>query len=262
MRPRPMFLALLLFAQLTLALTLGMIDHPTVDLLIMPLSLLLPLLLLLRAPVGTPPLPFAVRRASFPAIALLPAFILLTAGLSFATGLVYEWMGLDIPAVTPQKNLLLALLFDALLPAIAEELFCRGALFAVLRPLGRRAAVFGSAFFFAVMHANLAQLPYAFVAGLLLALLLELTGSLLYPMLFHFANNTASLLLFFGAPPLAVFLPLGGAALLGLLFLFLYAKRHPPMLPAKDGDLKALFPEIGSLPVLSYLAVILTFMIL
>ena len=262
MRPRPIFLSLLLFSQLTLALTLGVIDHPAVELLIMPLSLLLPLFFLFRAPVGTPPLRFAARRASLPALALLPVFILLTAGLSFATGLIYEWLGLEIPTVTPQATLPMALLFDALLPAVAEELFCRGALLAVLRPLGRRAAVFGSALFFAVMHANPAQLPYAFVAGLFLGILLELTGSLLTPILFHFANNTMSLLLFFGAPPLAVFLPLGGLAILGILFLVLYVKKHPPKLPEKDGDLKALFPELGTLPILAYLAVILTFMIL
>ncbi len=262
MRPRPIFLALLLFSQLTLVLTLGAIDHPALDLLAAPLSFLLPLLLLFRAPVGTPPLRFPVRRASLPALALLPTFILVTAGLSIGWGSLCDLVGIPTSPVAPREPLLMALVFDALLPALLEELFCRGALFSVLRPLGRRAAVLGSALLFAIMHASLAQIPYALVAGILLALLYELTGSLVFPILFHFANNATSLLLWFGASPLLVFPTLGAAALLGLVLLFAVLRRSPPPLPPREDTPGDFLGELFSLPVLSYLAVMLTFTLL
>ncbi len=263
MQPRPLFLSILLFAQLALSLTLGTVAPPWLIPLAMPLSLLLPTLLVLRAPLGTPPLGLRVKdRRAFLSLALLPAFVLLTAGLSLGWSALARRMGLPLTPVTPREPFLLALLLDALLPALAEEIFCRGALFSVLRPLGRRAAILGSAILFAMMHANAAQIPYALLAGLLLALLYELTGSLLFPFLFHFANNLTSILLYFGATPLLVFSLLGGAALLGLLLLGLVLWRKRPALPGPDAPLSAFLREFFSLPILCYLAVMLVFTVM
>ena len=47
------------------------------------------------------------------------------------------------------------------------------------------------------MHANLYQMPYAFVAGLLLSYSAIKTGSLAVPILLHAANNALALLLFY-----------------------------------------------------------------
>ncbi len=263
MRPRPIFLALVLFAQLALALTLGAIDLPAFSLMAMPLSLLLPLLFLFRAPVGTPPLRFSLpRRSALLSLLLLPSFILLTAGISNGWGALCRLIGIEITPVIPREPFWLGLLFDPLLPALLEVIFCRGALFSVLRPLGRRAAVLGSALLFAMMHASLVQIPYALVAGILLALLYELTGSLLIPILFHFANNATSLLLFFGASPALVFGVLGGAALLGLLLLFIALRKRPPSLPQGEEAPWGFLREFFSLPILSYLAVMLVFTVL
>lgn len=259
MKPRMTFLTLLLFFELTLAVTAGMLGGGIAARLGMVAALGLPPLLLLRAPAGTPPITLAVRdRRTWLSLLLLPLFILITAGTSLLWGFVADLLGLALSGAVPMESFLLALLFDAALPAVLEELFCRGALFSVLRPMGRRVAVLGSALLFSLMHASLAQLPYALVAGILLALVYELTGSLLFPILFHFANNLVSLLLLRGLSSVLTFALLGGAAVLGLLLLFLLLRRDPPRLPEREARPYSGFRELFLSPVSLYIAVILT----
>jgi hypothetical protein len=52
-----------------------------------------------------------------------------------------------------------------------------------------------SALLFALLHASLYQLPYAFVGGLLLGLAAVWGGSPLFAVLFHFLSNLLSLFL-------------------------------------------------------------------
>ena len=91
----------------------------------------------------------------------------------------------------PPGGWLLALYFAALcvLPAVGEELFFRGVLQGLLRPLGTTAAVGGAALMFGLMHGSLAQCVNAFLCGLLLGLCAEQTGSLVPGICLHFANN-------------------------------------------------------------------------
>lgn len=199
MHARGNYLSLLLLCELSLVLVASLIPYEIARRLMVALALLSPLLLLRRAPGGTPrPILLPPSRRSLSLLLLLPAFVLTILGVSYAWGWLAALIGLDLKGATPLSSLPLALLFDALLTAVCEEIFCRGAIYTCLRPLGRRTAVFISALIFALMHANLAQIPYAFVAGLLLAGLYELSGCLLLPMLFHFATNALSLLLMNG----------------------------------------------------------------
>jgi CAAX protease family protein len=82
-------------------------------------------------------------------------------------------------------------------PAIVEEMYCR--LFALdcLRgPLGRHAAVWISATMFGFMHvAVLPSVPYLIVLGAVLAYFRLASGTILLPILLHFAHNLIVLLI-------------------------------------------------------------------
>lgn len=81
----------------------------------------------------------------------------------------------------------------AILPACVEELLFRGVAYGGYRRSGTKfAAVMLSGFMFGIMHMNLNQALYAFVLGILLALLFEATGSIFSTMLFHFLYNAQS----------------------------------------------------------------------
>ncbi len=263
MRPRPLFLTLLLFAQLAIAMTAGALPGEVWRRLGMALSFLLPLLFLYRAPAPTPrPSLLPRSRAGYAALWLCPSFVLLTAAVAALWGGFCTLVGIEAAGAEPYGVLGLSLLFDALMPAVCEEIFCRGALFAVLRPMGRRTAVFGSAALFALMHASVAQIPYAFFAGLLLAAVYELTGGLLLPILFHLSNNAVSLLLLFGAPPLPVYGAVGALAVLGGWLFLRKARKEAWTLPVPEGAERGSVRELLLSPLSAYLAVMLIFTVL
>lgn len=88
---------------------------------------------------------------------------------------------------------LLALLFMAVLPAIGEEIVCRGML---LGGLNTRDITFGisiSALLFSLMHANPLQTVHQFGLGIVLALLFVISGSIIPCMVVHFLNNFITL---------------------------------------------------------------------
>ncbi len=262
MKPRMTFVTLLLFFELALSVTAGLFAgsgeiYPRIGMLV---ALLLPLLFLRRAPIGTPPIGFAVKdRRAWLFLLLLPPFVLLTAATSLGFSALSRLLGIPLTGVVPMSVPLLAILFDALIPALCEELFCRGALFSVLRPMGRRGAILGSALLFALMHANLAQIPYAFVAGVLLGALYELSGSLLLPILFHLANNLFSILLHYGLPLPLFFILLGAASAVAIPLFILLARRLSMKPPRREAPPHSFLREFFLSPLLLYIAVILTF---
>lgn len=79
--------------------------------------------------------------------------------------------------------------YSAVIAAVAEEYFFRGAICKSLAVYGKGTAIIVSAVLFALMHANVEQLIYAFVAGLLLAWIYVETQSIIFPILVHFLNN-------------------------------------------------------------------------
>ena len=256
MRPRMLFITLLLFAELALAVTAGLFGNEVLSRLGMAAAFLLPLLFLLRAPAGTPRLALRLRPHTAHLFLLLPHFILLTAAAAAVSALLTSLLGLGAAGATPMPTLPAAILLDAAVPALCEELFFRGAIFSTLRPMGRRAAVFGSALLFALMHANPAQIPYAMVAGLLLGLLYELSGSLLFPILFHFTNNLISLFMHFFGGTALLFGAVGVAAVFGTLLLLPILKNatRPPREEAPWRFLREFFLS----PLLLWLVFILT----
>ncbi len=82
----------------------------------------------------------------------------------------------------------------SIIPGFCEEFLFRGAILENCLPFGRSKAVFISAFLFSMMHQNPEQLFYTFVAGIVLGLLYEWTGSIWCGIVVHLLNNFVSLL--------------------------------------------------------------------
>ncbi len=91
-------------------------------------------------------------------------------------------------------GLLPALFFVALMPAIAEEFTFRGVLFGTYRKTDRLiGSVLVSALAFGLMHMNLNQFCYAFIMGIFMAVLVEITGSIFASSMIHFLYNGTSM---------------------------------------------------------------------
>ena len=83
-----------------------------------------------------------------------------------------------------------ALLLLAFIPAVEEELIFRGIIFNGLRSRFKDyQAILISAAMFAVMHANLQQLVYPFLLGIIMAWVVMRTGSMVSSVIVHFTNN-------------------------------------------------------------------------
>ena len=127
---------------------------------------------------------------------LLPIFLASVMLVSTLTGVAMRALSLPIHGGSAAgDNLLKSLLTHALLPAVLEEGLMRLCVLTLLARRARGQAIFQSALLFALMHASLYQLPYAFVGGVFLALAATVGGSFLYAVLFHLANNLLSLLM-------------------------------------------------------------------
>lgn len=105
----------------------------------------------------------------------------------------------DISASLPYWG---GLLLVCVLPGIVEESVYRGVLYESYREANPWKAVLLSAFLFGVMHGNLNQFSYAFVLGIVFALIVEATDSILATMLIHFGTNFLSTSLMYLIPKL------------------------------------------------------------
>lgn len=93
-------------------------------------------------------------------------------------------------SVAASGGLPLLLLCAAVVPAVAEELLCRGTLLAGLRRgLGRRWSVVLTSFLFAVLHLQPSRFLPQFMTGVALAVLTLRARSLLPAMLLHALHN-------------------------------------------------------------------------
>lgn len=86
-----------------------------------------------------------------------------------------------------------------LLAPLSEEIVMRGAILKELLKspkLSPWGAIAISALFFALIHMNPAQMPHAFLIGLLLGWMYWRTGSILPGVAYHWANNSAAYVLY------------------------------------------------------------------
>ncbi|MGN0571121.1 MAG: type II CAAX prenyl endopeptidase Rce1 family protein [Candidatus Fimenecus sp.] len=90
---------------------------------------------------------------------------------------------------------LLAVLGTAIVPAFVEEFAIRGTVMQPLRKYGDNFAIVMSALVFALMHGNMVQIPFAFIAGIAIGYAVTITGSMWVGIAIHFLNNFASVLM-------------------------------------------------------------------
>ena len=121
--------------------------------------------------------------AAFPITSFLNAFTLL-----FTDNAI-----LSISDEILKLPFIVAFFFMAVYGPVSEELAFRGVIFHSYKESGSRVkAILLSAFLFGMAHMNLNQFVYAFVLGILMALLFEATGSIVSAVVFHILFNSTS----------------------------------------------------------------------
>ena len=94
------------------------------------------------------------------------------------------------------SNEMVLLCLIAVIPAIFEELFFRGAVLSALSKKPDIRAMIWSAVFFTLMHGSLFNIPSTLVAGFVLAAASYWSGSVYVAMLAHFFNNVLTFLIY------------------------------------------------------------------
>ncbi|MBQ8210181.1 MAG: CPBP family intramembrane metalloprotease [Clostridia bacterium] len=89
-------------------------------------------------------------------------------------------------------GILLFYLSTAVVPALIEEVAMRGIIMQPLRRYGDWFAIICSSLVFGFMHCNLVQIPFAFIAGIVIGYAVIATESIWTGVLIHFMNNAFS----------------------------------------------------------------------
>lgn len=106
-----------------------------------------------------------------------------------------------IDSIVSGNHVVLVVVALALAPALAEEALFRGVVLSGLRQWGVPMAVGGSAFLFALTHANLTQGLYTMYLGVFFALVALRSRSIWVPVVAHFTANFSSILLMVSRAP-------------------------------------------------------------
>lgn len=144
------------------------------------------------------------------------------------------------------------LIVIAVIPAIVEELIFRGLIFGTYNKVNVIWAAILSGLIFGCFHLNINQFCYAFVMGIIFALLVEVMDSLYASILAHFAFNTFNIIVGFlnrnqgnvqqvsiNSEFIVSLLILGGLAIVftvgAVLIIYIFAKKNGKI---KDLSLK------------------------
>ncbi len=123
--------------------------------------------------------------------------------------------------IVEKNGLLLSLFMVALIPTIFEEFVYRGIFYNEYRKANPLKAIFLSAFLFGIIHLNFNQFAYAFAMGIIFALIIEATDSILSTMIIHFIINGNSILALYLYPKLIGFIDkIYGSSIMGDNFNF------------------------------------------
>lgn len=130
---------------------------------------------------------FGIGANCFAALVNMPVYGLLSGYDAFeaVSGIVPETMG----------EYVLGIVFAALLPAVLEELFCRGAVLREYEAYGTVFSVFAAAFVFALLHMSAASFVSTWVLGIVFAVVVHKTDSVYPAIILHFSVNLFSLTL-------------------------------------------------------------------
>lgn len=157
---------------------------------------------LLYARGQAPAIPLEAPRNKPRALLLVFIGLLVCMAGNYATsGLVFffDLFHIELTApdmLTPADAFGCVILFvqSAVVPAVVEEFAMRGVVMQPLRKYGDWFAILISSFVFALMHGNLVQAPFAFIAGLGLGYAVIASGSLWTGILIHLLNNSISVI--------------------------------------------------------------------
>ena len=152
---------------------------------------------------------------------ILMAFSLVYLFNIFLSLVIYPKVGLDydmtsILNIDSSGSLISKILLVfalSIIPGIFEELIFRKGLIDLLRPYGKKLAIFISALLFALIHLNISQGIFAFVIGLIFGLIYVLTNDIKLSILIHIINN--------GIAVLAILLPENILEIFSLMVLFI-----------------------------------------
>lgn len=113
------------------------------------------------------------------------------------------------PEINSASEYVLFVIECAIVPAIVEEFAFRGVVLQSLRRFGDIFAIVMSAAVFAIMHGNMVQIPFAFIAGLAFGYFVIRTKSLWTSITIHFLNNFYSVIInvYYTKNPKASILP-------------------------------------------------------
>ena len=113
--------------------------------------------------------------------------------------------GTSIYNIAERVPFLVCLLLVAVLPAVLEETVYRGLFYNEYSKINPLKAALLSGLMFGIMHGNINQFCYAAVLGIVFALLIEATGSIVSTMLVHFWTNASSVVILYVYPKLYEF---------------------------------------------------------
>lgn len=176
--------------------------HIIPNLLLSELILLVPTLLFLACTKGSLLQKLRFRRMKISTLLMVVLFTYLTMPLTTLVNII-SMIFVDNTVVSLGNEVvsvpfIVMLFLMAVYGPFCEELAFRGAIYGGYRKDGKRlSAVILSGLLFGLMHMNLNQAAYAFVVGILLALLVEATGSLWSSVLYHFLFNAQAVCLLF-----------------------------------------------------------------
>ena len=111
-------------------------------------------------------------------------------------GLDYEILNtVDILNLNSNFGTILAFIEIAVLPAIFEELYVRGAMLKFTKKYGAKFAIITTSLLFAIVHLNISQSVFAFLMGIILSIVTLKTGNILASSMIHLLNNGYAILL-------------------------------------------------------------------
>lgn len=108
--------------------------------------------------------------------------------LQFLDKLGLNYNGLSLPLDTPLR-IILSLIIVGLIPPIVEELVFRGVILSSLSRFSKSGTLILSGLLFALFHQNPAQTIYQFITGVIFALIVLKSGSILPSIIMHAFNN-------------------------------------------------------------------------
>lgn len=91
--------------------------------------------------------------------------------------------------------LIIVIIIEAIMPAIFEETTYRGLFYNTYSKVNKKSGILLSALLFGLMHRNFNQFLYAFAMGIVFAIIIEGTNSILSSMIIHFVFNCNSAVL-------------------------------------------------------------------